>query len=415
MTESVKQLPTTAPRVSLIEKLAAKYHVEPGRMLGTLKATAFRQNDGEVSNEQMMALLVVADQYGLNPWTREIYAFPDRNRGIVPVVGVDGFSRILNEHPQFDGIEFAFEEAPISELGGGSQLVSCTCTIYRKDRTHPTRITEYFSECRRDTQPWKSHPRRMLRHKALIQCARVAMGFAGIYDEDEAERIAAAGGGRSVVDLEPAPQAQPQTRTDGLAATLAQRAKSAETIDPETGEIKSPPPAKLFLDIENARKQAELQPLLDKIMSLPASTERVDLLTKWNERSLQISPPQPPQTNAAPQAPKEADLDRSAPRDGQPASAAPATQATDQPGSGEVRKEADSRTPEPAPSTPFDGPAQPSLDRKGAELVGRQMREAKTREEVDAIAERENERKWPMPLRKLIYQSYQGALERFGG
>jgi hypothetical protein len=32
----------------------------------------------------------------------------------------------------------------------------------------------------------------MLRHKAMIQCARLAFGFAGIYDQDEAERIAEA-------------------------------------------------------------------------------------------------------------------------------------------------------------------------------------------------------------------------------
>ena len=48
-------------------------------------------------------------------------------------------------------------------------------------------------ECKkRDVAPWKSHPRRMLRHKAMIQCARLAFGFAGIYDQDEAERIAEA-------------------------------------------------------------------------------------------------------------------------------------------------------------------------------------------------------------------------------
>lgn len=29
----------------------------------------------------------------------------------------------------------------------------------------------------------------MLRHKALIQCARLAFGFVGIFDQDEAERI----------------------------------------------------------------------------------------------------------------------------------------------------------------------------------------------------------------------------------
>jgi hypothetical protein len=32
-------------------------------------------------------------------------------------------------------------------------------------------------------------PKRMHRHKSLIQGARVAFGFAGIYDEDEAHRI----------------------------------------------------------------------------------------------------------------------------------------------------------------------------------------------------------------------------------
>lgn len=46
-----------------------------------------------------------------------------------------------------------------------------------------------MAECQRNTQPWKSHPKRMLRHKAMIQCARLAFGFTGIYDQDEAERI----------------------------------------------------------------------------------------------------------------------------------------------------------------------------------------------------------------------------------
>src|SRR3546814_8305592 len=64
---------------------------------------------------------------------------------------------------------------------------SCTCIIYRKDRAHPTEVTEFMSECKRGTQPWQSHPRRMLRHKAPIQRARLAFGFGGIYDQDRSE------------------------------------------------------------------------------------------------------------------------------------------------------------------------------------------------------------------------------------
>jgi hypothetical protein len=37
--------------------------------------------------------------------------------------------------------------------------------------------------------PWQTHPKRFHRHKALIQCARVAFGFTGIFEQDEAERI----------------------------------------------------------------------------------------------------------------------------------------------------------------------------------------------------------------------------------
>jgi hypothetical protein len=140
-----------------------------------LKATAFK---GGATDAQLTALLVVSQQYGLNPFTKEIYAFPDKHNGIVPVVGVDGWARIINEHPQFDGLDFEQDDK------------SCTCVIHRKDRAHPIRITEWMDECcRAGTGPWQSHPKRMLRHKALIQCARLAFGFVGIYDQDEAERI----------------------------------------------------------------------------------------------------------------------------------------------------------------------------------------------------------------------------------
>lgn len=165
----------TTALTTLTSKLAATLDMGDGAgLIETLKATAFK---GQVNDAQMTALLIVANQYGLNPWTKEIYAFPDKNNGIVPVVGVDGWSRIINSHPMFDGIDFE------------QTAESCTCTIHRKDRGHPIRVTEYMIECQRPVGPWQSHPYRMLRHKSLIQCARLAFGFVGIFDQDEAERI----------------------------------------------------------------------------------------------------------------------------------------------------------------------------------------------------------------------------------
>lgn len=162
---------------TLTTKLAERFGMGDGSDLDTtLKLTCFK-GANQVTDAQMTMLLVIAQQYGLNPFTREIYAFPDKG-GIVPVVGVDGWARIINSHPQFDGMDFEQDDE------------KCTCIMFRKDRSHPVKITEYMAECRRsNAQPWNTHPRRMLRHKAMIQCARIAFGFAGIFDQDEAERI----------------------------------------------------------------------------------------------------------------------------------------------------------------------------------------------------------------------------------
>lgn len=183
----------TIKPANISQRMAERFGVDPDNMMQTLKATAFK---GNVTNEQMQALLIVADQHGLNPWTKEIYAFPDKG-GIVPVVGVDGWSRIINSHPQFDGMDFE------------QDAESCTCIIYRKDRGHPIKVTEWMSECSRNTGPWNSHPKRMLRHKAMIQCARIAFGFTGIFDEDEAQRIVER-------DVTPSPTENPEPAVDTL-------------------------------------------------------------------------------------------------------------------------------------------------------------------------------------------------------
>lgn len=132
---------------------------------------------------EIVAFLAIAKQYNLNPITKEIFAFANRG-GVQPIVSIDGWIKIINSHPQFNGMEFG------DQLAADGSLQSVTCRIFRKDRDHPVEVTEYMNECRRDTAPWNQWPSRMLRHKATIQAARYAFGFSGIVDQDEAERIA---------------------------------------------------------------------------------------------------------------------------------------------------------------------------------------------------------------------------------
>lgn len=208
--------PETLPvarQSSALATLAERFGVKADALfLSSLKSVAFKAPNA--TNEQLLALCVTANQYGLNPFTKELYAFPDKGGGIVPIVSVDGWSRILNDSPQFDGLDF-------NEAEDGSWI---ECVIYRKDRAHPIKAREYMTECRRDTQPWKSHPRRMLRHKAMIQAARMAFGFSGIYDPDEGERIVAV--------ERPAPVAG-ATQTERVKAALLP-AEPAEVVDQPT-------------------------------------------------------------------------------------------------------------------------------------------------------------------------------------
>jgi len=176
---------------TLAEKLGMSDQ-DGNELIQTLKQTAFK---GDVSDAQMTALLVVANQYGLNPWTKEIYAFPDKHNGIVPVVGVDGWSRIINQHPMFNGMEFRTSETMVTMSEARPAPEWMECVIYRKDRDHPVVIREWLDEVYREPfkagikGPWQTHTKRFFRHKAMIQASRLAFGYVGIYDQDEAERV----------------------------------------------------------------------------------------------------------------------------------------------------------------------------------------------------------------------------------
>ena len=266
-------------------------------LLQILKSTAFK---GQVTDAQMAALMVVANQYQLNPFTRELFAFPDKNNGIVPVVGVDGWSRIINSHPQFDGIEFEQNDE------------SCTCIIYRKDRNRPIKVTEWMAECRRSGMgPWQSHPRRMLRHKAMIQCARLAFGYGGIYDQDEAERIVEASPVKHMGSVERAEPAElPAYSAEQFAKNLPAwcsaiaagkatadaviaKASTKGTLTPEQEaairapiEQPAPPPAQQAELVTDVQPKGEPQVMLEKTVgdqlhaaaTLDALYEAADLI-----------------------------------------------------------------------------------------------------------------------------------------
>ena len=141
-----------------VTDLAAKYGLDASAFVLTMKAVAM---PAQHSDQELVSCLLVAHEHGLNPLTKEIY-FMRGKAGIQPIVGVDGWIRKCNEHPQFDGVEF-------EEHRDGGNITAMTCRMYRKDRGRPISVTEYLDECSAGGPVWKTHPKRMLRNRTYCQ------------------------------------------------------------------------------------------------------------------------------------------------------------------------------------------------------------------------------------------------------
>jgi phage recombination protein Bet len=263
----------TQQKPSALRTMAGRLNVEAESLLSTLKATVCKG----CSDAEVMAFSIVANEYNLNPFIKQIYAFPAKGGGIVPVVSVDGWITMTNNHPQMDGIEFEDEH---DEKGN---LVSIACTIYRKDRSRPIRAKEYLEECRRPTDPWKM-PHRMLRHKALIQTSRIAFGFSGITDEDEADDIARNGGMRDV-----------NGRVVGEASSVADRLREAEaaeaTVDPAPAQAEPKAPRQRRAAApKEAEAPAPEEPAPTRDPDMPSRVDMVAAIKEsWREAEISMA------------------------------------------------------------------------------------------------------------------------------
>jgi phage recombination protein Bet len=117
---------------------------------------------------------------GLNPATKEIWAIKAGGR-LQLMTGINGFLKIANSHPQFDGMEVSFEH---DEKG---VLVSSTAKVYRKDRKFPSVATAYLAEYGKPTPIWKQMPTIMLSKCAKSLAIREAFinELGGLYTAEE--------------------------------------------------------------------------------------------------------------------------------------------------------------------------------------------------------------------------------------
>ena len=181
------------------EKMIATLHRS---ILGLDKTGALRPiND-------LKLFMVMASQYALNPFKKEIYATYvwDSSRGreeLTPIVAIHGLRKLARK----GGVYSHTGAAELEMSEDGKTIVSATVPVFgrwSKDEApvEVTRYTAYFDEFARKKKDgnlnkmWSEKPRMMLIKCAEANALRQGFDISGIYIEEEIAN-------ETVIDVEP--------------------------------------------------------------------------------------------------------------------------------------------------------------------------------------------------------------------
>jgi hypothetical protein len=162
---------------SLVAELANAAGLEPAAYYKTMQEMCGCQG---ASPENFAGLLMVAKQLGLNPITRQLYLMKTQ-RGVQVVVPVDGYLSLMRRHPDYLSSTC---EMGSDDIGGNYAEVTIFTRSQHAAGLPPFKHREYMKECQGNSGPWRSHPTRMLKHKAYSQAVRYCFG---VYAPDEDE------------------------------------------------------------------------------------------------------------------------------------------------------------------------------------------------------------------------------------
>jgi len=140
-------------------------------MIETLKQTVCKG----ATDAQFKMFIEVCRETGLSPWLKEIWYIP--SVGIM--AGRDGYLRVANEHPMFDGME------TLIERDTKNIPIKATCSVWRKDRSHPIKCEAYFSEYKKQSQIWDKYPSAMLAKVAEVLALKRSFSINGVVTEEE--------------------------------------------------------------------------------------------------------------------------------------------------------------------------------------------------------------------------------------
>ena len=142
----------------------------------TLEITTHELNhwakEAVVPEGVLKLILRTALRLKLNPLVGQIDWELNLEGGYEVYIPIDGWIAMIHREPSFKGL--TFNQSTETEQG---IPIWMECSIYSSSFIQPMTVREYYAELKTEHTIWQQMPRRMLRHKTLQQCARLAFGI----------------------------------------------------------------------------------------------------------------------------------------------------------------------------------------------------------------------------------------------
>lgn len=161
--------PNIPNSIAILKRLVEKETVRCAKQLNIDKEEleAWINVQIEVPAQTILTLLRTSTDRRLDPLREEITLTRYEDGNWQANISIDGWIKLLNQDPQFNGVVFKESD---NLIDGVPEWVECS--IFRKDHQLPVVAKEYLTEVKSEQPVWQKMPRRMLRHRALQQCAR---------------------------------------------------------------------------------------------------------------------------------------------------------------------------------------------------------------------------------------------------
>lgn len=156
--------------VATISNSASRY--DQADIVNTIRQTVAKG----ANDAQLRMFLEVCKRTGLDPFLKEIWYVPEK--GII-MAGRDGYLRVANENPNFDGMETRVERDE------KNVPIKAVCTVWRKDRTHAIICEAYYSEYKKSSPVWSQYPSAMISKVAEVLALKRSFAINGVVTEEE--------------------------------------------------------------------------------------------------------------------------------------------------------------------------------------------------------------------------------------